>query len=81
LETSISAYCRKSATEGSVEKTMRDGVIQRFECTFELSWKMIKQYLEIYSLEKPDGFTSKELFRMGLEQRLIRDPGKSDKFT
>ncbi len=42
---------------------------------------MIKQYLEIYSLEKPDGFTSKELFRMGLEQRLIRDPGKSDKFT
>ena len=50
---------------------MRDGVIQRFEYTFELSWKMIKRYLEIYSLEKPDGFTNTELFRMGFEQGLI----------
>ena len=74
LEASIDAYSRKSAPEGSVEKeTMRDGVIQRFEYTFELSWKMIKRYLEMYSLEKPDGFTNKELFRMGFEQGLIRD--------
>jgi hypothetical protein len=47
VEASISAYSRKSAPEGSVEKeTMCDGVIQRFEYTFEPSWKMIKQYLE-----------------------------------
>lgn len=74
LKTAIEAYSRMSAPDGSVEKeTMRDGVIQRFEYTFELSWKMIKRYLEMYSLEKPDGFTNKELFRMGFEQGLIRD--------
>lgn len=53
---------------------MRDGVIQRFEYTFELSWKTLKRFLEEYSLEKPDSFTNKELFRVGFEKGLIRDP-------
>jgi len=39
----------------------------------EKNQKQQTRDLEIYSLEKPDGFTNKELFRMGFEQGLIRD--------
>jgi nucleotidyltransferase substrate binding protein (TIGR01987 family) len=53
---------------------MRDGVIQRFEYTFELAWKTIKRYLEIYGLEKADTLTNRDLFRIGAEQGLIEDP-------
>ena len=55
---------------------LRDGVIQRFEFTFELSWKMIKRFLEEYGLEKPDGLNNRELFRAAREQGLIDDPEK-----
>jgi len=34
---------------------------------------MLKRYLEEYSLEKPDGLTNKQFFRMGCEQGMIRD--------
>lgn len=53
---------------------MRDGVIHRFEYTFELAWKTIKRYLEIYGLEKADTLTNRDLFRIGAEQGLIEDP-------
>jgi len=59
---------------GRVEREiMRDGVIQRFEYTFELSWKMLKRYLEMYGLEKPDSFSNRELFRAGFERGLLRE--------
>jgi nucleotidyltransferase substrate binding protein (TIGR01987 family) len=53
---------------------IRDGVIQRFEYTFELAWKTLKRYLEIYGLEKADTLTNRDLFRIGAEQGLIDDP-------
>ncbi len=52
---------------------LRDGVIQRFEFTFELSWKLLKRYLEIYGLERLDAYTNKDFFRAGHEQAMIRD--------
>lgn len=54
-------------------KLLRDGVIQRFEYTFELSWKLLKRYLEEYGLERVDTLTNRELFRVGHEQRLLDD--------
>ena len=53
---------------------LRDGVIQRFEFTFELSWKMLKRYLEEFGLEKVDGLNNRDLFRVGFEQGLLDDP-------
>ena len=53
---------------------LRDGVIQRFEFTFELSWKMLKRYLEEFGLEKVDSLNNRDLFRVGFEQGLLDAP-------
>lgn len=64
----------ETSTDKVIEREMmRDGIIQRFEYTFELSWKMLKRYLEMYGLEKPDGFSAKQLFRVGFERGLLRE--------
>jgi nucleotidyltransferase substrate binding protein (TIGR01987 family) len=77
LALSLQLYDRNSLPEDNPEKVLlRDGVIQRFEFTYELSWKMLKRYLEEYSLEKADGLNNRELFRIGWEQGLISDPEK-----
>ncbi len=56
-----------------LREVVRAGVIQHFEFTYELCWKMLKRYLEQYSPEKPDLLSVKDLFRMGHEQGLLRD--------
>ena len=74
LETALNAYASAQQPEGSAERElMRDGVIQRFEYTFELAWKLVKRYLEEYGLERVDSLTNRDLFRVGHEQSLLRD--------
>lgn len=74
LDEALKVYKNSGLQLGSKEETlMRDGIIQRFEYTFELSWKTIKRYIEMYGLEKVDGFTNKQLFRVAFEQGLIKD--------
>jgi nucleotidyltransferase substrate binding protein (TIGR01987 family) len=57
-------------------ETMRDGVIQRFEYTYELCWKFIQRWLR--ENRNPDEAvnprTRKELFRLAAQCRLIEDP-------
>jgi nucleotidyltransferase substrate binding protein (TIGR01987 family) len=52
---------------------LRDGVIQRFEYTYELSWKMLKRYLEatLPNSEEVDGMSFQTLIRTGSEQGLL----------
>lgn len=47
----------------------RDATIQRFEYTFELSWKTLRRYLAEET--GIDGFNIKELFRVAGRQGLI----------
>lgn len=55
-------------------KTIRAGVIQNFEFTYELSWKFIKRWLEnnIGNTEV-DGVSHRQLFRLAAESNLISD--------
>jgi nucleotidyltransferase substrate binding protein (TIGR01987 family) len=63
------------ALEQPLNEFTRDAAIQRFEYTFELSWKMIRRCLvqELGFSESP-GMTRRELFRLAADQKLIQDP-------
>ena len=77
---SLSNACQRLA-EGWVryqqnqgDTQLRDGLIQRFEFTYELSHKMLKRYLEATSAT-PDAFDAMpfaDLIRTGNEQGLLR---------
>ena len=53
---------------------LRDGVIQRFEYTYELSWKMLKRFIELTAAdpEAIDRMSFPELIRTGSELGLLR---------
>jgi nucleotidyltransferase substrate binding protein (TIGR01987 family) len=53
---------------------MRDGVIQRFEYTMDLSWKFIQRYLkEIVQVDETAIRSKKDLFREAARLKLIAD--------
>lgn len=52
--------------------TLRDGVIQRFEFTFELAWKSMKEYLEDQGAS-PELPLSKSVFKSAYAAGLIQD--------
>ena len=75
LERSINASTTFEASlPPEIKETVRSGIIQNFEVAYELSWKMMKRWLETnISAESVDGVTRRELFRQAAENRLIDD--------
>jgi nucleotidyltransferase substrate binding protein (TIGR01987 family) len=62
-----------SALAQPKDEFVRDSAIQRFEFTFELSWKTLKTYLELQGLEaRSPRAAIREAFATGL---LPEDPG------
>lgn len=59
------------------DEEIRDAVIQRFEYTYELSWKMLKRQLEqeLATPSDADKMSFKELIREGAERGLVEDVG------
>jgi hypothetical protein len=55
------------------DEEMRDAVIQRFEYSYELSWKMLKRHLEEVVPEPAivDQWSFKELIREAAERGLL----------
>ena len=55
-------------------ETLRVGVIQNFEFTYELAWKFMKRYIEVAGDSAAiDGVPRRELFRVAAEHGLITD--------
>ncbi|MCX7123219.1 MAG: HI0074 family nucleotidyltransferase substrate-binding subunit [Gammaproteobacteria bacterium] len=52
---------------------MRDGVIQRFEYTMDLSWKMIQRYLKLIQVEESAIRSKNDLFREAARLQIIED--------
>lgn len=62
------------ALEQPINEFIRDSVIQRFEYTYELSWKMLRRLLvELEGKEEISPLSRKELFRLAAEKGLIND--------
>lgn len=53
---------------------VRDGLIQRFEFTYEISYKMLKRFLEATSANptEVDQMAFQDLIRLGSERGLLR---------
>ena len=62
----------------TTDDQIRDGLIQRFEFTYELSHKMLKRFLEEISPspETIDQAAFSDLIRMGNEQGLLKSEWK-----
>ncbi len=57
------------------DEELRDAVIQRFEYTYELAWKMLKRHLEqvVPDPGRIDGLSFRELMREGAERGIVAD--------
>ena len=61
------------STAAANDEELRDAVIQRFEYSYELSWKMLKRHLEqvVPDPGRVDQWSFKELMREAAERGLI----------
>jgi len=65
----------ESASE-DLRNTVRAGVIQNFEFTYELCWKMLKRHLEAVAASptEVDALSFRALIRAGAEKGIVGDP-------
>lgn len=62
----------EEALNEDVTEVVIDGVLHRFEFTFELSWKTIKDYLEYLGVTEKIG-SPREIIQLGFKQGIISD--------
>lgn len=68
LDTGLIRHCSEP-----LDTQLRDGLVQRFEFTYEISHKMLKRYLEMSSANPSqfDGMPFADLIRTANEQGLL----------
>ena len=70
---SVAVNMLESATElgEEIDDLLKEGLIQRFEYTHELAWKVMKDYAEYQGISAIKG--SRDAIRHALQMELIRD--------
>jgi nucleotidyltransferase substrate binding protein (TIGR01987 family) len=80
LEKALSSldWAVRRATLSRDDEKLRDAVIQRFEYTYELCWKMLKRQFETESPNphSVDALSFRELLRESAERGMIEDVEK-----
>lgn len=76
LKKSIDLIAERKDDDLELFLALRDSVVQRFEYTYELSWKMIQRWIaENVNPESAEPvYSRKELYRLAARNGLIRDP-------
>lgn len=62
----------EDATNEGDSEIIIDGILHRFEFTFELAWKTIKDYLEYLGYTEKTG-SPREIIQSGYKQGIIKD--------
>lgn len=62
----------KEALQEEPTEIVIDGVLHRFEFTFELAWKLIKYYMEYMGIVEITG-SPRETIQNGFKQQIIED--------
>lgn len=62
----------KEALEHEADDVVIDGVLHRFEFTFELAWKTIKDYIEYQGISERTG-SPREIIQTGFKQGIIEN--------
>ena len=76
LENGIEIYNKKKLIGENEEEIeiIKSGVIQNFEICYEISWKLMKKWLEEnIGVSAVDGISRKELFRIASQNKLIEN--------
>ena len=71
LKQAVKILSEQMETRQEVDDLLKEGLIQRFEYTHELVWKVMKDYAEYQGYTEIRG--SRDAFRKAFEMNLIRD--------
>ena len=71
LNRAVYIVSKTSDFDGDIDELLEEGLIQRFEYTHELAWKVMKDYAEYQGYTEIQG--SRDAFRKSLEMGIIED--------
>lgn len=76
LSAAVNTMTSESDFSSDIDELLKEGLIQRFEYTHELAWKVMKDYAEYQGYTEIRG--SRDAFRKGLMMDIIDSPDWMD---